>query len=46
MVGRVFRDLDFQGGDADPYFKRSTHDLSKDIEPAILVHCHQGAVVC
>lgn len=46
MAGRVLGDLDFQGCDADPYFRSSTYDPSKNIEPAVLVYCHQGVIAC
>lgn len=46
MAGRVFGDLGFQGGDADPCVKRGTCVTLPDIGPAILVPCHQGAMVC
>lgn len=45
-AGRVFWDLDFQTCDADPYLKRSIYGLSKNIEPAILLHYQQGVMVC
>lgn len=43
---RVFWDLAFRCCNAEPFSERGTCDFSKNIEPAILIHCHQGAIVC